>query len=733
MNARPTQNENFFTFPGLMSRALDSYLRAIGLLRIAQKANLDILAYWDASGLMRISLDPDTLVAALQACIGRDSSDALLDRVSMPWRGKKEREERDAAARCARATATADELAWFDACFVELFEYQKNSEGAAIRDNPLLGTRGSFGRGEVTVAHREALEKVRSAVASGAGGAGLRASLLGEPIDPEALKELLVTRKAFAAYQSGRGTGPGASRKDRPPTEQRAPVNAWDLVLLVSGLVCFRGARTVRPRGGSRHASFPWVVDVRAVSFDDSRSELDPTRQDFEFLAPLWSVPARPRVILHRIAHMRLRNRAKVVSDTTEALVVHAAQRAAEFGFDRLERFAFVSLAERGSRADRGSRYAVWRGRSSALASAEAGLIARDVLPYLRLASPTNGQEKSSRKAPASWRRAHRDAEELAVLAAQPRSTSPGSPPLRVGWPTVELLAHLEPLDRALVRARGEVRLPWRIPGGWWPVLCQDDDPHESVATVRVAQGLAWAVWLPSDSLPLSAGRAALLPHRRKDGDPHWYLDPDVSRPMLLALDRPLAPLAGALIGAQRRIGSKEEQEHLDESPVRLADLVPLLSGELAEQDLAMAVLAAARIDDPPQAARRKPSSIPPQLGLSLAAVLFAPYAGETVGNDVYAPTAPEITARRVALAELALAGRWLELARLAGRHLASAGLDPSLSLGSGLHSLQPARLALALLAGLDHRDRQELSRRLTSFGDESQIQPEEDHPNVSQ
>lgn len=687
MTGTPTPSA--FPLPGLTSRSLDAYLRAIGLLRTAQEIDLDLRAHWDASGVLSINTDPETVVDALVAAVHRQP-DAIFPPVRTPWRGK----DAEGDFPSLRARASGDELAWFDACYVAVADEHQ----VFPRVNPLLGKGGSFGRAEIGPAYEDALDRLRGDKAAGSLAPGLWATLLAEPIDAKLLRPLLVKKKALGAYQSGRGTGPGASRNDAQPTNQEAPVNAWDLVLLVAGLVCFSGLATIRPSGSSRTASFPWVVSPRPVGFDAARTELDQGQQQFEFLAPLWSAPATPRVILHRIARVRLRNRTRAVADTTEALVAHADQGAAEFGFDRLERFAFVAPS------DPRYQYAVRRGSSYALRAPQAALIARDILPYLRTGRPGDN-------APATWRRAHRDAEELAVRAAQPRAASPADRPPRVGWRAVELLAHLEPLDRALARGRGATRLR-RTGGEWWRVLRQRDDEPAHRTSASIAAGLAWAASHP-DGPPWSVGRAALLPHRRAKSSRGWELDPDASAPPLLIEDRPLPHLARALVAAHRKL-SAEDDLRVDSAPPRLADLVRLLAGELAGRDVAVATLAAARIDDPPRPGG-EPVQVPAELGLSLAAVLYAPYAG--AGTDGETPGAGEVTVRRVVLAELALGGRTLDLARAAGRHLARADLDPALSAGAGLGSLAPERLALALLAGLRKSDRHGLHERLARFG----------------
>lgn len=660
---------------GCTAGSLDSYLRGLGVIRLAARHVPEARFWWSPDATLCV--EPPGVEELIESLADAATPCDLGGGVRSAWRGSK-------------ATGTFDELrnaadesllAWFDACGVVRYD-----AGEPKRvNNPLLGQGGGFGRSELEPALDLAVAKLDGlAEHPGVARRTLAATVRGQPLDRRDVRLVSVSKKVLGAYQSGRASGPGGSRRDVDPSGQAAPASAWDLVLTLEGLRGFGGSAT-RQVGGRRgvQASFPLLVRARAIG--PATQQIGDARGDegerWELLAPLWSAAARPAVVLHLIHAFRLRVNGRPASDTVDALVSHATARGEQVGFDRLVRFSFAAPS------DPRYQYAIRRGTSTAQGSRSGLVITEDLLPFLRRAGGWSPRERVS----GNVRRARQ------IVDAQTVRTAAEDHPAGV----VSLLAALVEFETALARSGADLETA-RLGGRWWGLGRGRD--------LRLGAGLAWAATVLEGEGPqqraVSIGRRALLAQNSREG--RSQLDPDRGETGLARSGRATHRLAHALIAELRRAESATLE--LGPQAPGFADLVDLLDGSISDADLIQATLAAARIDIAPRPRPTRydaPGAARHSIGEAVASLLLAPYGHlEDVRHEIPARDQPAILARKTRLAALALADNPVSLARAADRMLAPAGLRRRPAGDRSLAAIRSVRLALALMLPLDSNQR---------------------------
>lgn len=712
---------------GCHARSLDAYLRGLGLLFAADAVVDDLRSAWSEDGVLIIysTEDLDALVLRLVEAAVTDT-ERVFGSIATPWRGKAGRERSFAQLRNEAPDAA---LAWFDACALPRLDGRGSSDK---RNNPLLGQGGGFGRSELAAAFADAgTLLIKRAGKPEALERALAALLSDEPLERRDARAVAVSNKVLGAYQSGRATGPGASRVDVEPTGQRASTSAWDLMLVIAGLSAFSGSTSRRPDPGATiQASFPLLVRARAAGLDDANARQLRTDGDdtYELLAPLWSAPARLPVVYRRLATLRLRAGGSIARDAAEATVAHAAVSARGVGFDRLVRFVLAAPS------DPRYRYALRRGVILARGSRAADLVARDMVPFLRAvdARPPKGDRR-----PEGLARARHGLDEAAVRVARadPQEQAQALRALVVALVAFERIAARTYEERSLAS------LPLaRLGRAWQRAMAAGDD-----ADWRLSRSLAWAASVGGSSWL----RAELLPHRRTEktsrpgpddgaqrgrgaastqaAEMVWRLDSDHGSEDLLHSSQPLVTLLRSAIAVAR---SPRDELDFAAASARLSDVAALLGsdGPAGDMRLVEATIAAARLDAPPDTPERAPGETPARhgIGRALAVVLLA---GQPAGDretleegadESRGTSEPHATvmARRAELAQLALAGANTRgdasagrsahasgraaLLRLANRELWRRGLDVAPPAADALTSLPSERLAAALLLGVE-------------------------------
>jgi hypothetical protein len=669
--------------PGANAATLDAYLRGLGLLRACDRL-LDGLRWsWDEDETMVVhGVDSlDTLVDALMA------APEPFAPVATPWRGKAGKEH---SFRELRNIADERLLDWFDACGVA----QTGKGEMSSRHNPLLGQGGGFGRSEVAAGAEAARERLQKALARPERAReALKALLAGEAPDPRAAAAVQVTKKAIGAYQSGRGTGPGASRRDVDPSTQAASTNAWDLLLVLEGVRLFRGALVRRPGvGGREQASFPLIVRAAAIGLDDANREQDRVDDDraYELLAPLWAAPLRARTVATAIARARLRlhdsRHVRVADDALDAVL--AAHASADLqGFDRIVRFVLYAPS------DPRYRYALRRAVVSAKARERASWAVADVLEFMR---------RQARVEPRGENRtaAHRRAEHMLAEALANEG---------------DVVGALVALERIGARAHpasslSSLRLP-RLRPSW---LISDDPAR------RLAAAIAGAAEDPDDNRA-SWLRRELLPHAR-DGS-HWRLSNDAPTIDLTRASDRVERLLETVVRHGMRESAGQVRAGLPglvaspaPSGARLRDLALLISGEPEfARRTALNVPTAARIDLPEQMPEHGEQQVV-QLGAACACLLLA---AQPWADDDGA------LARRAELVGRVLGGDTDGALRLAVADLRRRGLEVAAPRATTIAHLHRGQLALALLAGLSASTIDALTRQIQPFHYDFPLEPE--------
>jgi len=654
--------------PGCRADALDGYLRALGLLVLAQGAGAALRTSWSPTGVLEVH-QPDA-EPPLTTLLAETELDRLLPEISTPWRG---REGRDSSFPELRNGADDEALAWFDACAVPLV--QAGAGKAGKRNNPLLGQGGGFGRAELQVAYDEAARLLAQASTRPVLLATALGDLLGghEPAK-ESLERLSVRSKVLGAYQSGRATGPGGSRADRDPSGQQAWTSAWDLALVVAGLRSFTGslARRAAP-GAAIQTAFPLLVRGRAIALDTGNAHT--LREDdadaYELLAPLWSAPARTDVVLHRLRALRVRVASGAPArDTLEAAVSHTATAAGAAGFDRLERFALFAPS------DPRYRYALHRGSLTARSSELAVAAGRDLLGSLRRMAAVAGA-----RPPERVRRARRELEE--TLAGDGAAAS-----VLLG-----LARYEQALGQSLDDSRREgLALPL-IRRSWDAMAAR-----EGGSPWRIGRGLAWSFQTPAGSRAAAWLRGVLLGQSFAGS---WRLDPARRAVDVLAGARPMEALVREALAEGRRMREMKAEP----AAVRLGDIVALLSGAggCAPEAVAEAALAAARLDELGLGDGGPDHSISRERIGRWGVDRFTALVLLAAQRERVEEPPDELLERRLRLASLALAGDRAQLLRVATASLWRRGLSVA---PVSPHGLIPARrpegLACALLLTID-------------------------------
>lgn len=683
--------------PGCNADSLDAYLRGLGFFLLAGQIEPSVRAWWDKDDLLWIAsrVELDELSRRVNDWITEGGASP----VATPWRGNQ------AKGGFIQLRNECDEgfLSWFDACSVprppKRLERKPSIPSGPLgekENNPLLGEGGGYGNTRLEAAQKKALERIRTAGAD-VSVRGIVALLLGEArAEVETRRVSIKGLAPLTVYQSGRGTGPGSSAVDRPPTEQRAhtQVNAWDVLLLLEALRLFRGAPTRRYESATAvQSSFPLVVRARPIGTDTvgSLNLRSDGADTFEFLAPLWPQPCTARTLGHLIGKARIRTRRGVAAtDTIDAALVQAGNDIRDFGFDRLVRFALLPAGDQG-------RQAVKRGIVMARGLMAARHALEDVVSFLRDVERDIPKDDATR--PTGFRLAMRRQEDALVALAQPCPRAHAEYQHPDEKKAQKILIALSILQPYAGRTCPTLAAP-RLSTSWFK-LTDDRSPEYRLARALVGR-------LATEQACLL--RTVLLPQRENDHG-RWILDPAVAPPDLERVSEPLASLASAALLALRR--SRGEDLH-PSGVARLRDLALLLSGALAsggEQRLALLAATLAGV----QPARYEPRStaIDPRLvGLdsATARLLLAcqPSQDEGVGD-------PAVFERAEELAALVLRGNLSAAHVAADRELRRRQLDLlPLPLLRAADAAASARLALACLLPLDEMTRDALGRLIS-------------------
>jgi len=236
---------------GCTAESLDSYLRGLGFFLLAGDIEPSVRAWWDEEGVLWMATR-----AGLTDLAGRVTAAVMsgaLRSIETPWRGKQAGGRSFVELRNACAEVLLD---WFDSCSVPRPEQtesrrpehaeRQSRQRSEKENNPLLGEGGGYGNSRLEAAQTKAVDRLRKAGPATSAG-GLVALLGGSSGSGDDLKDLSLRGVApLTAYQSARGTGPGASARDVAPTTQRRHVHiaAWDVVFLLEALRVFRGVVT---------------------------------------------------------------------------------------------------------------------------------------------------------------------------------------------------------------------------------------------------------------------------------------------------------------------------------------------------------------------------------------------------------------------------------------------------------------------------------------------------------
>lgn len=654
---------------GCRADALDGYLRGLGLLVLTDRAGIAMRSSWSANGMLELHLQGPE--ASLFATLAETDLDRLLPEVRTPWRGK---DGRGASFAELRNSASDGELAWFDACAVPLL--QREGDKSDKRNNPLLGQGGGFGRSQLASAYEDAralLEKAstRRAVLATA----LEDLLMGREPAQETVKQLSVRNKVLGAYQSGRATGPGATRADGDPSGQQAWTNAWDLVLVVAGTRCFTGslARRGAP-GAALQTTFPLLVRSRAIGLDTGNTHSLREEDDnaYELLAPLWSAAARTDVVLHRLRTLRVRVASGAPArDALEAAVAQAATAAGAAGFDRLERFALFAPS------DPRYRFALHRGRLTARSSEMAIAAGRDLL------APRRRMEAAAGDRPPEGVRRARSAFDEALARDEPAMTT-----------LLALTRYEHALGQSLDESRRErLRLAWL--DRRWDVLASG----QREAGWRIGRGLAWAFETPLHTSRSAGWLRGPLLGQRFDGA--WRLDPSRRAVDVFASATPLDALVREAIAEGRRL----RDVLAFPAPVLLRDIVALLSGA-DDREVVSATLGAARLDGVVPTSRTQSGEDTitradiGRWGIDrFTAVVMLAAQSESAEEP-----AGQLLARRLELASFALARDRAQLLRTAMASLWRRALPVAPVAPTGSLPARPEALAFALLLTIDPR-----------------------------
>lgn len=681
-----TATETSFRLAGCHAGALDAYLRGMGLVRVLGRLDPQQRFRWNDAAELELcggATATDAVQALVAATITGPSE--VFDPVETPWRG------RAGKASFIEIRNSADDalLPWFDAVGVP-GEHAKR-ETSERTNNPLLGQGGSFGRSELVPAIEEAYCVLVKAAQSTPETLrdGLAAVLCGTPLAANTAKALAVDKKVLGAYQSGRGTGPGSSARDRDPSGQHAWTNAWDLMLVVAGLTAFSGNATRRALPGARaQASFPLVVLANAAGTDPSSaaSAREDDARTYEVLVPLWRAPARAAVVAHAMGAVRLRVGGGFARDALDAVIAQVALRADEVGFDRLVRFVLFAPS------DPRYRFALRRGQVEARASTVAGLVAKDILPFR---ASLDRQFRAREHPPESARRALRAVEEASLRAAEHQDAASvrGLLDAVVAAEGTAARCVSDPGKRATLHAS-------RFDAPWGRAAGLDRDPSWGV-------GLALAGGVPGGVSQSSWLRTVLLPWHIDNG--RYVLDPTAGTDITRA-SRPLPELARVFVGAARQAGGEAPADAPWTATV--TDLHALLANTTTDAgDLARSATIAARIAVPEPAVAadrahetRHESALGVGRVLALLVLAAQPVSDESVGT---------LLARRALLAAPMLAGNGDIALRLACRELWRRELSVVPPPVGALGSVDPVRVAIALFLTFDASTTAALTRRV--------------------
>lgn len=631
---------------GCTAATLDSYLRGVGLLLLAGRIEPELRAWWGQDAVMRVAAPEDLdEVAARVAEAVRNESEPILTPAATPWRGAA---GRGLAFEALRNQADDHALGWFDACAVPRPETDGTEDGRRSdrENNPLLGQGGGFGRSELAPAQDAAISRLRKESREEAVRLGLVALLRAEATTGAAAR-LTISNKVLGAYQSGRGTGPGASARDTEPSQQPAATPAWDVLLIIEALAGFRGSLAGRARSDApARGAFPFLVRARRAGSGAATTD-DDDRDTYEFLAPLWAAPARADVIQAALRRARLRARSAVAGDVIEGALIQAARGAGALGFGRLVRFAFVAPS------DPRYRFAQNRGTLTEARSPVAVAALEEILTLSRALHRLKDDH-----VPAATRLARRILDDALVALAEPGAGALPGARAQAAQRVLSAVAGAGIAAATLGEAREPERTRVRPPalsGRWWS-LSADGEP-----ATRIAKALASAWRLGSDGWL----REWLRPETRDATTGRWRFDPNRDVPALDRVHDPLAALGTACLRALRALSEEAQARPARLFPRDLAWLIGVRDPEAARR---VAILTAAFSALPASSERpvsRSPDGEAIVLGTDVARLLAAaaPAPGESEGDA---------RPRRVVLMELVLRGSIAEARALALREVAS-------------------------------------------------------------
>lgn len=223
-----------------------------------------------------------------------------------------------------RSKTNADHLAYVDACYV----LSTDDEAAA----PLLGSGGNDGSRDFGVnfaEHLQALFDFDNDTPREHSGAELSAALF-------SVSRLIGERGSMGQFSPGQG-GPNATTG----YEGDNPLNSWDVVLAMEGVVTFTGSMTRRLGAvvGGR-AAFPFTFEPSGAGAGNLSPE-DSNRPRGEVWTPLWAKPAKFGEVAAILAEGRL-----TVGRRTARTGLDAARSVARMGLARgissFERYSII-------------------------------------------------------------------------------------------------------------------------------------------------------------------------------------------------------------------------------------------------------------------------------------------------------------------------------------------------------------------------------------------------------
>lgn len=337
---------------------LSAYLAAVGLLRvIGEQRDREVTGSWTSDSFVLDGIEPDELVTFLLEDFAPSPVFSPWNKEGDPTQNKTTSEQlghlvdsADARFRTYRDTvdawrSIAGSAAWADGDKHErLLAWRStapdpalgwiDAAAAAGPDRawfpPLLGSGGNDGRFEFArLLHGELIRLFLDDRQTRHTEGWLRSLLFGDP--GPALVD-----STSGMYDGDAAGGPNSSPQGSAPSAS----NPWAIVLAFEGLIAFGSAVASRLGVGRRQlVGAPFTV--RASNADGTAAPGEDARG--EFLAPLWSRPARWSELRRLIGEGRLSWHGGMATDSVDAI-----RAVASLGADRgIDSFARHQIAKR--------------------------------------------------------------------------------------------------------------------------------------------------------------------------------------------------------------------------------------------------------------------------------------------------------------------------------------------------------------------------------------------------